>query len=71
MNSLGITEEPEKTKPIIIACKRQSYNFFLGDTFKKFEPIPLASRGWQHRDSRGDYFTIYPVEEYVNIDFLI
>ncbi|XP_058792978.1 probable ATP-dependent RNA helicase DDX28 [Phymastichus coffea] len=60
-------EPPEVVKkskrPIIIQCKRSMFNFHEGDTYPKFQPIPLASRAWQHRKSNGDYFTIYPLKE--------
>lgn len=42
----------------IISCKRKEYNHYLGQTYDKFAVVPLASKGWGHRKSSGDYFTI-------------
>ncbi|KAJ8673359.1 hypothetical protein QAD02_004621 [Eretmocerus hayati] len=53
---------PKPKRPCIIKCRRSKFDFYQGDTFPKFEAIPLVSRGWQHRLSKGDYFTIYPTE---------
>ncbi|XP_078037338.1 putative ATP-dependent RNA helicase Dbp21E2 [Augochlora pura] len=44
----------------IIDCKRKEYNFYEGQTYPKKQIIPLASQGWNHWKSNGDYFTIYP-----------
>jgi hypothetical protein len=46
-----------------ISCKRTEYNLYEGQTYDKFESIPLASKGWHHRKSRGDYFTIQKYRE--------
>lgn len=55
-------EKPIKQKKAcIIKCKISRFDFYEGDTYPKFQPIPLASRGWHHRKSKGDYFTILPV----------
>ncbi|XP_054003009.1 probable ATP-dependent RNA helicase DDX28 [Hylaeus anthracinus] len=68
-------EEKNKTMVPIIKCKRKSFNFYKGQTYSKHEKILLASKGWQHRLSKGDYFFIYPddnevkVEESKELDF--
>lgn len=57
------TELPRKVKentPIIV-CKQKELNFYEGQTFSKFEPMPLATKGWHHYKSKGDYFFIYPL----------
>lgn len=46
-----------------ISCKRTEYNLYEGQTYGKFESIPLASKGWHHRKSRGDFFTIQKYRE--------
>lgn len=46
-----------------ISCKRAEYNCYEGQTYSKFENIPLASKGWHHRKSRGDFFTIQKYRE--------
>ncbi|XP_043269447.1 probable ATP-dependent RNA helicase DDX28 [Venturia canescens] len=51
--------ENKEREPLII-CKRPEFNFYKGKTFSKFETIPLASQGWHHLKSCGDYFTILP-----------
>ncbi|XP_042210547.1 probable ATP-dependent RNA helicase DDX28 [Homarus americanus] len=42
----------------IISCRRKQYNHYLGQSYNKFKEVPLASKGWGHRKSVGDYFTI-------------
>ncbi|XP_067131754.1 probable ATP-dependent RNA helicase DDX28 [Centruroides vittatus] len=42
----------------IIQCKRSEFNHYLGQVYDKYEAIALASKGWKHRKSVGDYFTI-------------
>ncbi|XP_050450558.1 probable ATP-dependent RNA helicase DDX28 [Cataglyphis hispanica] len=56
-------ERPNDTegKTPIIVCKRKEFNFYEGQTYSKFEPIPLASKGWQHYKSKGDFFFVYPL----------
>ncbi|XP_033231116.1 probable ATP-dependent RNA helicase DDX28 [Belonocnema kinseyi] len=56
-------KNPEKKKVPIITCKRSEFNFYKGQTYPKFQEIPLASKGWMHKEARGDYFTIHPPEE--------
>ncbi|OXU29706.1 hypothetical protein TSAR_009370 [Trichomalopsis sarcophagae] len=55
-------EKPKRK--LIIKCKNPALNFYEGQTYPKFQPIPLASRGWHHRKSNGDYFTIYPSDTF-------
>ncbi|XP_015121420.1 probable ATP-dependent RNA helicase DDX28 isoform X2 [Diachasma alloeum] len=50
----------EDNRTPIIECKRKEFNFYKGTTLKKFDTIPIASQGWHHLKSKGDYFTIYP-----------
>ncbi|XP_076655003.1 putative ATP-dependent RNA helicase Dbp21E2 [Halictus rubicundus] len=58
-----VSPEKEKGKIKIIECKRKTFNFYKGMAYKKKEIIPLASQKWNHRKSKGDYFTIYPFYE--------
>ncbi|CAB3235204.1 unnamed protein product [Arctia plantaginis] len=48
-----------KKKLPIITCKRPEFNHYEGQTYPKFEAIPLASKGWLHPKSKNDYFIIY------------
>lgn len=48
-----------KKKLPIISCKRSEFNHYEGQTYSKFEGIPLASKGWLHNKSKGDYFIVY------------
>ncbi|XP_050668717.1 probable ATP-dependent RNA helicase DDX28 [Leptidea sinapis] len=48
-----------KKKIPIISCKRPEFNHYEGQTYSKFEVVKLASQGWYHEKSKGDYFTIY------------
>lgn len=43
----------------IIQCKRSEFNHYLGQIYDKYEMIVLASKGWKHKKSVGDYFIIY------------
>jgi superfamily II DNA/RNA helicase len=53
----------QRKKTLRISCKRTEYNCYEGQTYGKFENIPLASKGWHHRKSRGDFFTIQKCRE--------
>ncbi|XP_051169984.1 probable ATP-dependent RNA helicase DDX28 [Leptopilina boulardi] len=55
-------DKPKKKIPII-TCKRSKYNYYQGQNYPKFAPLPLASDGWHIRKSKGDYFTINPINE--------
>jgi hypothetical protein len=44
--------------PLMIGCKRSDFNHHRGQTYSDFGPRALASYGWGHRKSVGDYFTI-------------
>ncbi|KAK2150928.1 hypothetical protein LSH36_382g03018 [Paralvinella palmiformis] len=44
--------------PLIISCKRKEFNHYKGQTYSNFSYNFLASGGWKHRLSVGDYFTI-------------
>lgn len=48
-----------KKKLPIIACKRPEFNHYEGQSYAKFDGIPLASKGWLHQKSKNDYFVIY------------
>ncbi|XP_076239372.1 putative ATP-dependent RNA helicase Dbp21E2 isoform X2 [Calliopsis andreniformis] len=52
----------EKEKIPIILCKKNTLNFYKGQSYSKREKILLASKGWNHRKSRGDHFFIYPYD---------
>ncbi|CAB0030047.1 unnamed protein product [Trichogramma brassicae] len=54
-------DKPKAKRKLIIKSRRPEFNFYEGDVYPKFETIPLVTRGWHHRDSRGDHFTIYPM----------
>lgn len=43
----------------IISCKRPEFNHYDGQSYSKFEGIPLASKGWLNNKSKGDYFVVY------------
>ncbi|XP_063618436.1 probable ATP-dependent RNA helicase DDX28 [Cydia splendana] len=52
------SQKSHKKLPII-SCKRPEYNHFEGQSYSKFDGVKLASSGWLHAKSKGDYFTIY------------
>ncbi|XP_035693515.1 probable ATP-dependent RNA helicase DDX28 [Branchiostoma floridae] len=43
---------------IVISCKRKEFNHYGGQTLGKFDVPQLASKGWKHKKSVGDHFTI-------------
>lgn len=51
------SQKGKKSVPII-SCKRKEYNHYAGQTYSKFQEVSLASKGWSHKKSVGDYFTI-------------
>ena len=48
------------TRPgkLLISAKRKEFNFYQNQKYDKFKPPGLASGGWTHKKSIGDYFTI-------------
>ncbi|XP_058823514.1 probable ATP-dependent RNA helicase DDX28 [Topomyia yanbarensis] len=52
----------------IITCKRAKYNLFTSDYPAgangnlKFGDLELASNGWRHHKSAGDFFTVHPIQ---------
>lgn len=52
------SQQVNKKLPII-TCKRPEYNHYEGQSYSKFDGVKLASSGWLHDKSKGDYFTIY------------
>lgn len=50
-----------KGKTPIIVSKRKEFNFYEGQTYPKYVPIPLITDGWHHYKSKGDYFYVYPL----------
>ncbi|KAJ3592945.1 hypothetical protein NHX12_005283 [Muraenolepis orangiensis] len=43
---------------LLIQSKSPEHNQSAGFVFGKFEPTVLSSKGWKHKKSFGDYFTI-------------
>nr|XP_012231835.1 PREDICTED: probable ATP-dependent RNA helicase DDX28 [Linepithema humile] len=70
VSHIKIPQNVEGKTPII-TCKRKEFNFYEGQTYSKYEPIPLSSKGWHHYKSKGDHFFIHPLtnveEEAYNI----
>lgn len=64
--SSASTLSATKKKIPLITCKNKKLDFFLSDIPKKrnqAEEIQLASKGWQHYKSKGDFFTIHATSE--------
>ncbi|XP_068217275.1 probable ATP-dependent RNA helicase DDX28 [Palaemon carinicauda] len=51
------SQQGNKSVPVI-SCKRSQFNHYKGQSYSKFDEVPLASKGWHHYKSAGDYFTI-------------
>lgn len=47
--------------PRIITCKNKEFDFY-GEKSRRGDEILLASKGWGHKFSRGDYFIIHRSE---------
>ncbi|XP_055639336.1 probable ATP-dependent RNA helicase DDX28 [Toxorhynchites rutilus septentrionalis] len=56
----------------VITCKRTQFNLFVedvassgnsGNEHVKFGKLELASSGWHHHKSSGDYFIIHPIRQ--------
>lgn len=45
-------------KDAVIQCKRPEFNHYKNYHYSKFDTIPLASKGWHHNKSKGDYFKV-------------
>ncbi|CAH1263418.1 DDX28 [Branchiostoma lanceolatum] len=57
--SLGKNSVPlARPGRIVISCKRKEFNHYGGQTLGKFDVPALASKGWKHKKSVGDHFTI-------------
>uniref|UniRef100_A0A1I8Q410 RNA helicase n=1 Tax=Stomoxys calcitrans TaxID=35570 RepID=A0A1I8Q410_STOCA len=55
------SKQQQETRPAIIQCKRPHFNLYEpSKTTCKFGTLPLASSGWLHSKSKGDWFTISP-----------
>ncbi|KAJ8890908.1 hypothetical protein PR048_010417 [Dryococelus australis] len=48
-----------KIGPPVVECKNEELNHYKSLTYGKFDVVPLASKGWLHRKSKGDYFVIH------------
>lgn len=56
----------------IITCKNQELNLYSDNNKKSSktpEEIVLASKGWQHYKSKGDFFTIHPQRDVLESNF--
>uniref|UniRef100_A0A1B6KUR4 RNA helicase n=1 Tax=Graphocephala atropunctata TaxID=36148 RepID=A0A1B6KUR4_9HEMI len=53
-----VEEKVLKSGHVIIQCKNNALNHYVNQKYNKFDPIPLASKGWNHKLSRGDFFKI-------------
>ncbi|KAK9507247.1 hypothetical protein O3M35_007151 [Rhynocoris fuscipes] len=53
----------KKKEPVLIKCKRSEFNHYKNQKYDKLKAIPLASKGWYHRKSVGDFFSIKIYDE--------
>lgn len=60
------TEEKKKSD-IIIKCARKELNHYRNQKYDKLKPIPLASKGWYHPKSKGDFFSIQVYDQNYDI----
>lgn len=65
--SCASTAAGQKKKIPLITCKNKKLDLYEGDKINKSEEeIVLASKGWQHYKSKGDFFTIHPTRDASN-----
>lgn len=50
-----------KKGSIVISCKRKEYDHYTSYAYNSLDEVPLASKGWTHSKSKGDFFTVHPV----------
>lgn len=43
----------------VITCRREHLNFYENTRYNNLEVVPLASKGWNHSKSHGDFFTVH------------
>lgn len=53
----------EQKGSLIISCKRSNLNHYSSVHYNTFDNIPLASKGWKHSKSTGDFFTVHPYKD--------
>lgn len=58
--NLSLAKQQDKREDAIIKCRRKEYDYYKGQKYGKLDDINLASKGWTHNKSKGDYFTIHP-----------
>lgn len=50
---------PKRPRTALISCKRNQFNLFQHENSDaKFGTLPLASKGWLHQKSKGDFFVL-------------
>lgn len=60
----------KKKKVDVITCRQKEFNHFHGQSYPKFQPLPLASGKWHLSKLKGDYFTIHPVIIIIQLYFV-
>lgn len=53
----------ENNGTLIIGCKRCELNHYSSMYYDKLDTIPIASKGWKHSKSGGDFFIVHPYKE--------
>ncbi|KAF5308308.1 hypothetical protein FQR65_LT06301 [Abscondita terminalis] len=68
----GVAKLARRTKEesgnLIISCKRSDYNHYSNQKYNHLDEIVLASKGWTHYKSKGDYFIVNPNPTPPNIE---
>lgn len=58
-----IQTSKEDKGSLIISCKRSHLDHFSAIHYNKFDVVPLASKGWNHSKSKGDFFIVHPFND--------
>lgn len=58
----------EQNGQLIISCKHPHLNHSSSVHYDTFNTVPLASKGWRHSKSVGDFFTVHPYKDNLNND---
>lgn len=59
-HSSSVPKPKIRENTCIISCKRSKFDYYMHTVYNKLDEIPLASKGWTHNKSKGDFFTVHP-----------
>lgn len=57
--STELSVKPNEIVKPIISCRRKEFDFYSNKKYDKLQDVTLASKGWHHKKSKGDYFILH------------